>query len=162
MMAGALPDGANISMTTAALFIARATGVHLSLGDQITLLAVAMISSKGAAGVTGAGFITLAATLSIVPSVPTEGMALVLGVDSFMSECRSVANFMGNAVATVVIARWEGSLDDVALDKALSAPPRWYRRTAPRKWCGLIVAEGVGGTVKLTAPLFVTGQTLHV
>jgi aerobic C4-dicarboxylate transport protein len=92
-------DGTNIYMTLAALFIAQATGVHLSLGEQLLLLGVAMLSSKGAAGVTGAGFITLAATLSVVPSVPVAGMALILGVDRFMSECRSLTNFIGNAVA---------------------------------------------------------------
>jgi aerobic C4-dicarboxylate transport protein len=104
-------DGTNIYMTLAALFIAQACDVHLSIGQQISLLLVAMISSKGAAGVTGAGFITLAATLSIVPSVPVAGMALILGIDRFMSECRSLTNFVGNAVATVVISRWEGALD---------------------------------------------------
>jgi len=113
-------DGTNIYMTLAALFIAQATGVHLSLGDQIALLLVAMLSSKGAAGVTGAGFITLAATLSIVPSVPVAGMALILGVDRFMSECRSLTNFIGNAVATIVVARWEGKLDHAQLDAALA------------------------------------------
>jgi aerobic C4-dicarboxylate transport protein len=112
-------DGTNIYMTLAALFIAQACDVHLSLGQQISLLLVAMISSKGAAGVTGAGFITLAATLSIVPSVPVAGMALILGVDRFMSECRSLTNFIGNAVATVVIARWEGALDRDRLKAAL-------------------------------------------
>jgi aerobic C4-dicarboxylate transport protein len=104
-------DGTNIYMTLAALFIAQACKVDLTLGQQLQLLAVAMISSKGAAGVSGAGFITLAATLSIVPTIPIAGMALILGVDKFMSECRSLTNFMGNAVATLVIARWEGSLD---------------------------------------------------
>lgn len=104
-------DGTNIYMTMAALFIAQATGIDLSLGEQIALLSVAMISSKGAAGVTGAGFITLAATLSIVPSVPVAGMALILGIDRFMSECRSLTNFIGNAVATVVVSRWEGGFD---------------------------------------------------
>ncbi len=104
-------DGTNIYMTLAALFIAQATGIELSLGEQLALLAVAMISSKGAAGVTGAGFITLAATLSIVPSVPLAGMALILGIDRFMSECRALTNFIGNAVATVVVARWENALD---------------------------------------------------
>ena len=104
-------DGTNIYMTLAALFIAQACGVHLAFGDQIALMAVAMLSSKGAAGVTGAGFITLAATLSIVPSVPVAGMALILGVDRFMSECRSLTNFIGNAVAAIVVARWEGRLD---------------------------------------------------
>ncbi|MHA6720629.1 dicarboxylate/amino acid:cation symporter [Sphingomonas sp. RS6] len=113
-------DGTNIYMTLAALFIAQATNVHLSFGEQLLLLGVAMLSSKGAAGVTGAGFITLAATLSIVPSVPVAGMALILGVDRFMSECRSLTNFIGNAVATVVVSRWEGRLDREALDAALS------------------------------------------
>ncbi|PKB19018.1 aerobic C4-dicarboxylate transport protein [Novosphingobium kunmingense] len=115
-------DGTNIYMTLAALFIAQATGVDLSLGDQLLLLAVAMLSSKGAAGVTGAGFITLAATLSVVPSVPVAGMALILGIDRFMSECRSITNFIGNAVATVVVSRWEGRLDRDALASALSGP----------------------------------------
>jgi len=112
-------DGTNIYMTLAALFIAQACDVHLSFGEQVSLLLVAMISSKGAAGVTGAGFITLAATLSIVPSVPVAGMALILGIDRFMSECRSLTNFIGNAVATVVIARWEGALDREKLKAAL-------------------------------------------
>lgn len=105
-------DGTNIYMTLAALFIAQATNVELSLGEQLSLLLVAMISSKGAAGVTGAGFITLAATLSIVPSIPVAGMALILGIDRFMSECRSITNFIGNAVATVVVSRWEGGVDE--------------------------------------------------
>lgn len=117
-------DGTNIYMSLAALFIAQACNVDLSLGDQIALLLVAMISSKGAAGVTGAGFITLAATLTIVPSVPVAGMALILGVDRFMSECRSLTNFIGNAVATVVVARWEGALDRVQLDRALAGAPQ--------------------------------------
>ena len=113
-------DGTNIYMTLAALFIAQATDTELSLGHQITLLLVAVISSKGAAGVTGAGFITLAATLSVVPEVPVAGMALILGVDRFMSECRSLTNFIGNAVATVVVARWENALDYKRLDAALN------------------------------------------
>jgi len=114
-------DGTNIYMTLAALFIAQATNVDLTLGQQLTLLLVAILSSKGAAGVTGAGFITLAATLSVVPTVPVAGMALILGVDRFMSECRSLTNFIGNAVATVVIARWENALDRDALNQALAA-----------------------------------------
>ena len=93
--------------------------MHLSIGQQALLLGVAMLSSKGAAGVTGAGFITLAATLSIVPAVPVAGMALVLGVDRFMSQGRSLTNFIGNAVATIVIARWEGALDRAKLSAAL-------------------------------------------
>jgi aerobic C4-dicarboxylate transport protein len=113
-------DGTNIYMTLAALFIAQATGIELSLGEQLTLLAVAMISSKGAAGVTGAGFITLAATLSTVPSVPVAGMSLILGIDRFMSECRALTNFIGNAVATIVVAKWEGALNQEQLDNALA------------------------------------------
>jgi aerobic C4-dicarboxylate transport protein len=116
-------DGTNIYMTLAALFIAQATGVHLSIWDQLLLLGVAMLSSKGAAGVTGAGFITLAATLSVVPSVPVAGMALILGVDRFMSECRALTNFIGNAVATIVVSRWENALDKDQLDAALSGHP---------------------------------------
>jgi aerobic C4-dicarboxylate transport protein len=116
-------DGTNIYMTLAALFIAQACDVDLSWGEQFTLLAVAMLSSKGAAGVTGAGFITLAATLSIVPSVPLAGMTLILGVDRFMSECRSLTNFIGNAVATIVVARWDGALDRDRLDAALAGKP---------------------------------------
>ncbi len=112
-------DGTNIYMTLAALFIAQATDVHLSFGQQALLLGVAMLSSKGAAGVTGAGFITLAATLAVVPDVPVAGMALILGVDRFMSECRSLTNFVGNAVATIVVSAWEGGLDRAALSAAL-------------------------------------------
>ncbi len=129
-------DGTNIYMTLAALFIAQACNVDLSLGDQVALLLIAMISSKGAAGVTGAGFITLAATLSIVPSVPVAGMALILGVDRFMSECRSLTNFIGNAVATIVVARWDKALDRDALGRALdgvapAAPARMAAEADP-------------------------------
>jgi len=113
-------DGTNIYMTLASLFIAQATGVHLSFGDQILLLLVAMLSSKGAAGITGAGFITLAATLSVVPSVPVAGMALILGIDRFMSECRALTNLVGNTVATIVVAKWEGELDRPRLLAALA------------------------------------------
>ncbi len=117
-------DGTNIYMTLAALVIAQACGVDLSQWQQQALLLVALLSSKGAAGVSGAGFITLAATLSIVPDVPVAGMALILGVDRFMSECRSLTNFIGNAVATVVVARWENALDQDALNAALNAAPQ--------------------------------------
>jgi len=112
-------DGTNIYMTLASLFIAQATGVHLSTGQQMALLGVAIISSKGAAGVSGAGFVTLAATLSVVPSVPVGGMALILGIDRFMSECRSLTNVCGNAIAALVVARWEGALDRTRLHAAL-------------------------------------------
>ena len=113
-------DGTNIYLTLAALFIAQATNTHLTLEQQILLFSVAIVSSKGAAGVTGAGFITLAATLSVVPSVPIAGMALILGVDRFMSECRAITNFIGNAVATIVVSKIQNSLDKHALDAALS------------------------------------------
>lgn len=112
-------DGTNIYMTLAALFIAQATGIDLSLKEELLLLLVAVISSKGAAGVTGAGFITLAATLAVVPNVPVAGMALILGIDRFMSECRAITNFIGNAVATIVVAAWEGALDRAALGDSL-------------------------------------------
>lgn len=112
-------DGTNIYMTMAALFIAQACNIDLTLEQQILLLLVAMLSSKGAAGVTGAGFITLAATLSVVPSVPVEGMALILGIDRFMSECRALTNLVGNACATIVVARWEKSLDEERLHEVL-------------------------------------------
>ncbi len=116
-------DGTNIYMTMAALFIAQATDTPLTLGDQVLLLLVAMLSSKGAAGVTGSGFVTLAATLSVVPSVPVAGMALILGIDRFMSECRALTNFIGNAVACVVVARWEGECDMERLNAALDGNP---------------------------------------
>jgi aerobic C4-dicarboxylate transport protein len=116
-------DGTNIYMTLAALFIAQAVGVELSLGQQLTLVLVAMISSKGAAGVTGSGFVILAATLSVVPGVPVAGMALILGIDRFMSECRALTNFVGNAVATIVVARWEGALDHERLTAAMAGAP---------------------------------------
>ncbi|MBQ0707272.1 MULTISPECIES: dicarboxylate/amino acid:cation symporter [unclassified Ochrobactrum] len=116
-------DGTNIYMTLAALFIAQATDIPLSLSDQILLLLVAMLSSKGAAGITGAGFITLAATLSVVPAVPVAGMALILGIDRFMSECRALTNLVGNAVATIVVARWENELDTDKLAAAMNGAP---------------------------------------
>ncbi len=117
-------DGTNIYMTLASLFIAQAMGIDLSLREELLLLFVAIVSSKGAAGVTGAGFITLAATLAVVPTVPVAGMALILGIDRFMSECRAITNFIGNAVATVVVARWEGALDRGALESALHSGKR--------------------------------------
>lgn len=104
-------DGTNIYMTLASLFIARAMGAELNLTDQATILAVAMLTSKGASGVTGAGFITLAATLTAVDPALAPGMSFVLGVDKFMSECRALTNFVGNGVATIVVSAWEGELD---------------------------------------------------
>jgi aerobic C4-dicarboxylate transport protein len=104
-------DGTNIYMTLASLFIAQALGIELTLGQQMGILVVAMITSKGAAGVTGSGFITLAATLAVVPGIPVAGMALILGIDKFMSEARAITNHIGNCLAAVVMASWENELD---------------------------------------------------
>jgi aerobic C4-dicarboxylate transport protein len=108
-------DGTSIYLSMAALFIAQAYGVDLSIWQQITLLGVLMLTSKGAAGVTGSGFVTLAATLAVFPSIPVEGMALILGVDRFMSEARAITNLIGNGVATVVISKTEGEFRSVHL-----------------------------------------------
>jgi len=104
-------DGTAIYMTMAAVFVAQVSGVSLTLREQLSILAILLLTSKGAAGVTGSGFITLAATLAAVPSIPPAGLALLVGVDRFMSEVRAITNLIGNAVATVVIARWDGALD---------------------------------------------------
>jgi aerobic C4-dicarboxylate transport protein len=112
-------DGTNIYLTLAALFVAQALNIDLTLTQQITLLFVASLTGNGASGVTGAGFITLAATLAVVPTVPVAGLALVLGIDRFMSEARALTNFIGNGVATIVVSRWEGELDRAALDREL-------------------------------------------
>ncbi len=103
-------DGTNIYMAMAAVFLAQATNTPLTLAEQIHLLLVAMLTSKGASGITGAGFVTLAATLQAVPSIPIESLALLLGIDRFMSECRAITNFIGNGVATIAISRWEGEV----------------------------------------------------
>jgi aerobic C4-dicarboxylate transport protein len=116
-------DGTNIYLAMAAVFVAQALNIPLTLTQQLTLLLVAMLTSKGASGVTGAGFITLAATLSVVPSVPVAGLALILGVDRFMSEARALTNIIGNGVATIVVARWEGELDDARLEAELRDGP---------------------------------------
>src|SRR5207244_11738087 len=100
-------DGTNIYLTMATLFVAQALNIHLSLYQQLTLLGVAMLTSKGASGVTGAGFITLAATLAVVPSVPVAGLALILGIDPFMSDARPFTRYRGSAVATIVVQRGE-------------------------------------------------------
>lgn len=115
-------DGTNIYMTLASLFIAQALNIDLSIEKQIMLLLVAMLSSKGAAGVTGAGFVTLAATLAVVPEIPIAGMTLILGIDKFMSECRALTNVIGNSVATVVVANWEKQLDKEQLKYCLANP----------------------------------------
>ena len=112
-------DGTNIYMTLATLFIAQAMGVHLTFGEQMTILLVAMLTSKGASGITGAGFITLAGTLAAVRPELVPGMAIVLGIDKFMSECRALTNICGNGVACVVVSWWEGELDRTKLKAAL-------------------------------------------
>ena len=113
-------DGTNIYMTMAALFVAQATNTDLTMTQQLTILAVAMLTSKGASGITGAGFITLAATLAVVPSIPVAGMALILGIDRFMSECRALTNFVGNGVASVVVSKWEKELDHDRMNAVLA------------------------------------------
>jgi aerobic C4-dicarboxylate transport protein len=115
-------DGTNIYMTLATLFLAQATNTPLTLGQELGILAIAMITSKGASGVTGAGFVTLAATLAIVPDIPIQSLAILLGIDKFMSECRALTNLVGNGVATVVISRWEGELDAQKLHETMAHP----------------------------------------
>jgi aerobic C4-dicarboxylate transport protein len=115
-------DGTNIYMTMAALFVAQATNTDLTLMQELTILGVAMLTSKGASGITGAGFITLAATLHVVPDIPVAGMALILGIDRFMSECRALTNFIGNGVAAVVVSHWEKELNHDTLKAELANP----------------------------------------
>ena len=115
-------DGTNIYMTLAILFLAQATNTPLTFGHLLGILAIAMVTSKGASGVTGAGFVTLAATLAIVPDVPIQSLAILLGIDKFMSECRALTNLVGNGVATVVISRWEGELDLAKLHETMAHP----------------------------------------
>jgi aerobic C4-dicarboxylate transport protein len=115
-------DGTNIYMTLATLFLAQATNTPLTIGQELGILVIAMITSKGASGVTGAGFVTLAATLAIVPDIPIQSLAILLGIDKFMSECRALTNLVGNGVATIVISRWEGELDVAQLKAAMAHP----------------------------------------
>ena len=115
-------DGTAIYMTMAAVFVAQASGVHLSAGEQLSILAILMLTSKGAAGVTGSGFVTLAATLAAIPTIPPAALALLVGVDRFMSEVRAITNLIGNAVATVAIARWDNALDLPRAQAMLRSP----------------------------------------
>ncbi|MFD1191586.1 dicarboxylate/amino acid:cation symporter [Phenylobacterium conjunctum] len=117
-------DGTNIYMTLATLFLAQATNTPITWQQELTLLAIAMLTSKGASGVTGAGFITLAATLAVVPNIPIASLALLVGVDRFMSECRALTNLVGNGVATLVVARWDKDLDQQTLARELAHGPR--------------------------------------
>jgi aerobic C4-dicarboxylate transport protein len=112
-------DGSSIYMTLAALFVAQATNIHLTLGQQLTIFAVAVLTSKGASGVQGAAFIALVGTLMVIPTIPVAGMALILGVDRFMSMARATTNMIANGVATVVLSRWEHELDRATLQKNL-------------------------------------------
>ncbi|WP_458095763.1 C4-dicarboxylate transporter DctA [Roseomonas sp. WA12] len=114
-------DGTNIYMTLSTMFLAYATNTDLTLGQELTILLVAMLTSKGASGVTGAGFITLAATLSVIPDIPIAALAVLIGIDKFMSEVRALTNLVGNGVACLAISRWEGELDPKALRQALGA-----------------------------------------
>ena len=121
-------DGTSIYLTMAAIFIAQATNTHLDIWHEITLLAVLLISSKGAAGVTGSGFIVMAATLSAVGHIPVAGLALILGIDRFMSEARALTNLVGNSLATIVVAKWVGKLDTAKLNEALNNPEEVDRK----------------------------------
>ena len=112
-------DGTSIYLTMAAVFVAQATNTRLTFIQTLTILGVLLLSSKGAAGVTGSGFITLAATFAAVPTIPVAGLALILGVDRFMSEARALTNLIGNGVATVVVSRWEGELDKSRMSQVL-------------------------------------------
>jgi aerobic C4-dicarboxylate transport protein len=116
-------DGTNIYITMAALFLAQAMNIDLSWGQQLSLLGVAMLTSKGMAGVFGGSFVTLAATLAVVPTIPVAGLALILGVDRFLAEIRTVTNFIGNGVAAIVVSRWEGELDAELLALELRRGP---------------------------------------
>jgi aerobic C4-dicarboxylate transport protein len=115
-------DGTNIYMTLATLFLAQATNSHITFGQEMGILVIAMITSKGASGVTGAGFVTLAATLAIMPDIPIQSLAILVGIDKFMSECCALTNLIGNGVATLVISRWENELDANKLHSAMAHP----------------------------------------
>jgi aerobic C4-dicarboxylate transport protein len=116
-------DGSSLYMTLAALFVAQATNTHLTVGQQLTLFSVAVLTSKGASGVQGASFIALVATLQVIPTIPVAGMALILGIDRFMSMFRATVNVIGNAVAALVLARWEKELDAKTLRRNLELEP---------------------------------------
>ncbi len=123
-------DGSSLYMTMAALFVAEATGIHLTIGQQLTLFAVAVLTSKGAAGVQGAAFIALVGTLMVIPTIPVAGMALILGIDRFMSMARATVNMLGNGVATLVVARWEHELDPGLLRRNLASADAWRQQVA--------------------------------
>jgi aerobic C4-dicarboxylate transport protein len=116
-------DGTNIYLTLAALFLAQATNTHLSLGQIAGILLFALVASKGGSGVTGTGFVTLAAILAAVPSIPVQSLALLVGIEKFMSECRALTNVVGNGVATLVVSRWQGELDVEKMRRLMEKPP---------------------------------------
>ena len=143
-------DGTSIYMTMAAVFVAQATGVHLSLRQELSILAILLLTSKGAAAVTGGGFITLAATLAAVPTIPIAGLALLLGVDRFMSEARAITNLIGNVVATIFISSWDNSLDRATANRVLRREPAVagaFRRTAGERHDGQVVTDDVPESV---------------
>ena len=124
-------DGSSLYMTMAALFVAQATNTHLTLTQQLTIFAVAVLTSKGAAGVQGAAFIALVGTLMVIPTIPVAGMALILGIDRFMSMCRATVNMVGNGVATIVVARWEKELNTATLRKNMGLSFEAATATSP-------------------------------
>jgi len=138
-------DGTSIYLTMAAIFIAQACNISLTWGEELTMLSVLLLTSKGAAAVAGGGFITLAATLASVSTIPVAGLSLILGIDRFMAEARAITNLIGNGVATVVIAKWEGELDEERLRQQLYGP-------VPLPLPGETFAEGVVITSVTTAP----------
>jgi aerobic C4-dicarboxylate transport protein len=143
-------DGTSIYMTMAAVFVAQATGVHLSLRQELSIIAILLLTSKGAAAVTGGGFITLAATLAAVPTIPIAGLALLLGVDRFMSEARAITNLIGNVVATIFISSWDNSLDRATAARVLRREPAvagTFRRTAGERHDGKVVTDDVPESV---------------
>src|SRR6185369_16307577 len=143
-------DGTAIYMTMAAMFVAQASGVHLSLRQELSLLGILLLTSKGSAAVTGSGFVTLAATLSAVPAIPIAGLALLLGVDRFMSEARAITNLIGNVVATIFIASWDNSLDRATAVRVLRREPAvagTFRRTAGERHDGKVVTDDVPESV---------------
>jgi aerobic C4-dicarboxylate transport protein len=115
-------DGTNIYLTLSALFLAQATNTHLSLGQIAGILLFALFASKGGSGVTGTGFVTLAAILAAVPSIPVQSLALLVGIEKFMSECRALTNVVGNGVATLVVSRWQGELDTAKMNEVMAHP----------------------------------------
>jgi aerobic C4-dicarboxylate transport protein len=119
-------DGTSIYLTMAAIFVAQATNTPLTMTQTLTILAVLLLTSKGAAGVTGSGFVTLAATFAAIPTIPVAGLALILGIDRFMSEARAITNLIGNGVATVVVSKWENELDEARMKQVLASKDGQY------------------------------------